>query len=108
MHRIAFTIFVIAALAALSAAQTPPPPAAVSYTSINELNQILGNLEQASQATQNDLGRLRVDKWKTESSVKRQAESDIESIQRNLHDALPGMLNELRSSPDNLLHTIKV
>jgi len=85
-------------------AQTP----AVSYTSIAELNQLLGNLQQASQAAQEDLSHLRIERWKTDSGTKRQTESNVESIQRNLQTALPGMLSDLKNSPENVALTFKV
>ena len=91
-------------LTTVSLAQTP----AVSYTSIAELNQLLGNLQQASQAAQEDLSHLRVEKWKTDSGTKRQSESNVESIQRNLQTALPGMLSDLKNSPENVALTFKV
>jgi hypothetical protein len=98
--------FTRVSMAQTPGAQAPAPP--VSYSSINELNQILANLQQASQAIQTDLGHLRIEKWKTDSATKRQTESDVESIQRNLQDALPGMLNDLKASPENVAHTFKV
>jgi hypothetical protein len=96
----------VLATAQLAQAQAPAPP--VSYSSINELNQILGNLDQASQATQTDLGHLRIEKWKTDGSTKKQTESDVESVRRNLQNAMPALLNELRASPENLAQTFKV
>jgi len=99
-----FCLSLIVAQAAF--AQAPAPP--VSYSSINELNQILGNLDQASQATQTDLGHLRIDKWKTDGSTKKQTESDVESIQRNLQNAMPALINDLKASPENLAQTFKV
>ena len=96
----------IISLAQVPASQAPAPP--VSYSSISELNQILGNLEQASQATQTDLGHLRIDKWKTDGGTKRQTESDVESIRRNLENALPALSNDLKASPENLAQTFKV
>ena len=86
--------------------QAPTP--AVSYTSIAELNQLLSNLQEASQAAQQDLSRLRIERWKTDSGTKRQTESNVESIQRNLQTALPGMLNDLKNSPDHAALTFKV
>src|SRR5215468_1803619 len=100
-------LFCLALFVAQAAfAQAPAPP--VSYSSINELNQILGNLDQASQATQTDLGHLRIDKWKTDGSTKKQTESDVESIQRNLQNAMPALINDLKASPENLAQTFKV
>ncbi len=85
-------------------AQAPP----VSYTSITELNQMLANLQQASQAAQEDLSHLRIEKWKTDSGTKRQTGSNVESIQRNLQTALPGILTDLKNSPENVALTFKV
>jgi hypothetical protein len=83
--------------------QTP-----VSYASVNQLNQLLSQLEQASQATQADLGKLRVEKWKTDSGSKRQAQANVESIQRNLQAAMPEIIAGLRASPENLTSTFKL
>jgi hypothetical protein len=65
-------------------------------------------LQQTSQATQDDLSHLRIEKWKTDSNTKRQTESDVESLQRNLQSALPGMLNDLKNSPESAPLTFKV
>jgi hypothetical protein len=87
--------------------QAPPAPP-VSYSSISELNQLLAGLQQASQAIQDDLSHLRIEKWKTDSNTKRQSQGDVESIQRNLQSALPGMLNDLKNSPESAPLTFKV
>jgi hypothetical protein len=87
------------------AAPVEPP---VSYASVSRLNGMLAQLEQASQAAQTDLGKLRIEKWKTDSNSKRQTQSNVESIQRNLQSALPGMITELRGSPEGLASTFKL
>jgi hypothetical protein len=92
--------------AAVGVAQAPAPP--VSYSSISELNQLLGGLQQTSEAIQGDLAHLRVEKWKTDSNTKHQTEGDVESLQRNLQSALPGMLNDLKNSPESTPLTFKV
>src|SRR5215469_1857740 len=96
-------------LAEASFAQGPAAaPAPVSYTSITELNQLIGNLQQASQNAQDGLSHLRIDKWKTDSGTKRQSENDRQSILRNLQDALPTMIGELKNSPESLPSTFKL
>ncbi|HEY7354660.1 MAG TPA: hypothetical protein VH596_17970 [Terriglobales bacterium] len=87
-----------------SAASAPP----VSYSSISELNQLLAGLQQTSLQIQGDLSHLRVQKWKTDSKTKNQTESDIESVQRNLQTALPGILNDLKNSPESAPVTFKL
>src|SRR5215467_6194980 len=94
-----FLYFFLLSVLPIAQAQTQASAPPVSYSSINELNQILGNLEQTSQATQTDLGHLRIEKWKTDGSTKKQTESDVESIQRNLQNAMPALLSELKGSP---------
>jgi hypothetical protein len=84
----------------------PSPP--VSYSSISQLNLLLSQLEQASQQTQLDLAKLRVEKWKTDSDNKRQMQANVESIERNLQSALPEMIGQLRMSPENLTATFRV
>jgi DNA repair exonuclease SbcCD ATPase subunit len=81
--------------------------APVSYSSISELNQIIANLQSASQTTQQDLSHLRIEKWKTDSNTKKQTQSDAESIMRNLQNALPSILADLKNSPENLALTFK-
>jgi hypothetical protein len=75
---------------------------------MTELNQLVSNLQQASQGAQENLSHLRIDKWKTDSATKRQTEADSQSVLRNLQNALPSMLTDLKNSPENLALTFKV
>jgi hypothetical protein len=95
----------------LAKAQTAPAgqtPAPVSYGSSEQLNQLLSRLDQASQSTQADIVKLRIDKWKTDSNTKRDAQGSVDSITRNLKDAVPGITAELRKSPEDLSSTFKL
>jgi DNA repair exonuclease SbcCD ATPase subunit len=85
-------------------AASPPVP----YTSVSQLNLLLSHLEEATQAVQADLAKLRIERWKTDSGSKRQAQANVESIQHNLQAALPEMIGELRNSPENLTATFKL
>jgi hypothetical protein len=82
--------------------------APVSYTSVSQLNTLLGQLQQATQSLQTTLGKMRVDKWKTDNTNKRQAEANVESIQRNLQSALPEIVTQLRSAPEDMRATFKL
>jgi hypothetical protein len=96
-------------LCAASFAQAPGNSATpVSYSSISELNQMIGNLQQASQGAQGDLSHLRIEKWKTDSGTKRQTEADTQSVLRNLQNALPSMVGELKNAPESLPSTFKL
>jgi hypothetical protein len=87
-------------------AQNPTSP--VSVASVTELNQALSQLNQAAARTINDLSVLRIDKWKTDASTKKQSEDNTDSLLRNLRGALPGLVNELQNSPENLAATFKL
>jgi hypothetical protein len=97
-------LLIAPAVAQNQSAASPP----VSYSSISQLNLLLSQLEQASQQTQLDLAKLRVEKWKTDSNNKRQMQANVESVERNLQSALPEMISQLRMSPENLTATFRV
>jgi hypothetical protein len=85
-----------------------PQGGPVSYTSVTQLNGLLEQLDTASKTTQADLAKLRIERWKTDGSSKKQALSDGESIQRNLQNALPEMIAQLRNSPEDMQATFKL
>jgi hypothetical protein len=100
-------------LASTGFAQTPPADQApgsapVPYSSVTQLNDVLAGLEQGSQTTQVDLAKLRIERWKTDATTKKQTDADVQSIQRNLETALPAVIGELRSSPENLTSTFRL
>jgi len=98
----------LAVSAQVISSNQPAPQGPVSYASANQLNTLLSQLEEASQAAQSDLAKMRVEKWKTDSGSKRQAEGNAESIQRNLRSALPEIIEELKASPESLTSTFKL
>lgn len=99
---------VATAASQVSTSNQPASSAPVPYASASQVNQLLSALEQASQQTQVDLARLRVDRWKADSNTKRQTQADIDSIERNLKMALPDMIAQLRAAPEDLAPTFKL
>lgn len=103
---------------AAALAQSGPAPVArpanggqgqpVSYASVTQLNGLLSQIEAASKDTQTDLGKLRIERWKTDGSYKKQALGNVDSIQRNLQGALPEMITQLRNAPEDLPPTFKL
>jgi hypothetical protein len=85
-----------------------PQGGPVSYASVTQLNGLLGQLEAAAKATQADLAKLRIERWKTDSSTKKQMVGDVESVQRNLQNALPEMIAQLRNSAEDMPATFKL
>ena len=97
---------IVAAQDAAGTAASKQAP--VAYASVSELNGILTPLQQTSQSMQSDLGKLRIEKWKTDSGTKRQTLANVESIQRNLQSDLPEIVTQLRSSPEDLGASFKL
>jgi len=93
---------------ALASAQTAPAGPPVSYASVSELNGLLDQVKQTSQSLQGDLGKTRIDRWKTDSGTKRQAQNNVDSIQRNLQNAMPEMITQLNNSPEDLAASFKL
>jgi hypothetical protein len=104
-------LIVLPLLISLASAQSDSPQAVqppVSYASVSQLNTLLSQLEQTSQTTQLDLAKLRIEKWKTDGNTKKQTQSNLESVQRNLQTALPTILGELRNAPESLTASFKL
>jgi hypothetical protein len=94
-----------------SAQGTPagsPQGGPVSYASVTQLNGLLEQLDTTSKTTQVDLAKLRIERWKTDANSKKQALGNVDSIQRNLQNALPEMLAQLRNAPEDLPATFKL
>jgi hypothetical protein len=73
-----------------------------------DLGTALSNVDQTSQATAASLKSLRIDKWKTDSGTKQQAQQNAESLSRNLTEALPGMIQQVRANPNSLAAQFKL
>ncbi len=82
--------------------------APVSYASVTQLNGMLQQLEAASKDTQSDLVKLRIEKWKADGSYKKQMLGNVDSVQRNLQGALPEIIAQLRTMPEDLPATFKL
>jgi hypothetical protein len=80
----------------------------VSYASVTQLNGMLAQLEATSKSAQADLAKLRIERWKTDGATKKQSLANVDSIQRNLQDALPAIVAELRAAPEDLPATFKL
>lgn len=92
-----------------SAQGTPAAGTApVSYASVAQIDGMLAQLDASAKATQDDLTRLRVEHWKTDANYKKQILSDTDSIERNLQEALPAIMTEVRNAPEDLPATFKL
>jgi hypothetical protein len=105
----------IALLAPIAIAQSQPvaQPVAASAPIVlpapaANISAMLGRLDQISQSMQVNLAKLRIDRWKADSSTKAQAQGNVTSLQRNLSSALPNVVGEVRNDPANLTSGLKL
>jgi len=82
--------------------------APVSYGSVTQLNGLLTQLETTSKSAQSDLTNLRIERWKADAASKRQALGNVDSIQRNLQNALPEIIEKLRAAPEDVPATFRL
>jgi hypothetical protein len=71
-------------------------------------SQSIGQLEQLAQNTASDLRHVRVEKWKTDERYKSQARANAESLQRNLTEAVPALIQQVRTNPSSLAANVKL
>jgi hypothetical protein len=77
-------------------------------TQMRSVTPDLDRLQIASSQARLDLGRLRIDKWKADGESKRQAQSNADSLERNLTSALPGLIDAVRAAPQDLNANFKL
>ncbi|MFZ0912103.1 MAG: hypothetical protein WBQ76_07975 [Candidatus Korobacteraceae bacterium] len=88
-------------------ANSPSAPARANAPSVGSAPTVpvlpdLDRLQTAASQATLDLGRLRIDKWKTDADSKQQAQANTDSVRRNLTSALPGLIAAVRSAPQDL------
>ncbi|HEX4605168.1 MAG TPA: hypothetical protein VH724_14300 [Candidatus Angelobacter sp.] len=81
-----------------------------------DLNSTLIDLDRVAQATQSDIANMHVEKWKSgwksgflkDGSHKEQAQQAAGSLQRNLANALPGLIHDVQSTRGSISTTFKL
>jgi hypothetical protein len=110
MKRIA--LFALSLLLSLTAFAQAHPSAPAGRPTAGPIDVQFANtliqLQQAVQDANVALGRLRIDKWKTDGAQKQQAQANVESLQRNLSAAFPELLQKVRENPQDLSVNFKL
>jgi len=91
--------------------QSQSPYSGVPSQSANSaatLQPMLSQIDASAQQAALDIAKLRIEKWKADGNSKQQAQSNAESLQRNLTNALPGMTSAVRAAPQSLAPAFKL
>ena len=110
-----FPRLILAALISVSAlAQTQSSPqlsangASSTNPNLGDVGALLTRIEQETRGLNLDIGKLRVERWKADSSIKQQASENAASIQRNITAALPELIVAVRATPQSLAANFKL
>jgi len=104
---ITIVLVAVAAIAQEPVAK-PTSPQPLGGVAMAQSPLLLSQVEQSANAANQDIARVRIDKWKTDGSTKQQAQAKAQSIQRNIVNALPILLNQARQNPDSIAATFKL
>lgn len=94
--------FLCAGLVAQAPASAPTEPVSP------ELKSILGDVQRVAVSSNGDLGKLRIEKWKTDGAQKQQMQKVAESLQRNINNAIPGLISDLQADPNSVSKAFKL
>ena len=95
----AFLLFVSPVV--LTAQDPAPGPASGVYP-------VLARIQQASQSTNDDLVRLRIERWKTEPDQKAELQKIADSVRRNISTAMPDLIKEVQTSRGSVSSAFKL
>ncbi|MDT8070261.1 MAG: hypothetical protein ROO76_19000 [Terriglobia bacterium] len=105
MKKLALTAVLLMMSVALVGQNLPLQPAPPMDV---HLGNMLTQLERAALDANGALGRLRIDKWKTNSDQKQQAQANRDSLQKNLAYAIPELTSKIRQNPQDLNANFKL
>jgi hypothetical protein len=112
IHALLAAVLSPALLAQVSSPATPDtrpsPQGTAKQLAPSAVASTLPQLQQLVQNTRVDLARLRVEKWKTDSTSRQQAQENIDALQRNMSNALPEMIGAVQANPSSLAPSVRL
>jgi len=73
-----------------------------------ELNAIVADIQRVALSANGDLARLHIEKWKTDTPQKQQMQSVAESLQRNINNAIPGLISDVQADPTSIAKSFRL
>jgi hypothetical protein len=101
-------LFFSAGSGAMAPTQSPANPQMQAAPTGADLNAILLQVQQATSTTSVNIGKLRIEKWKTDADQKQQLQQIAESLQKNIANAIPGMISDVQSSRGGVAASFKL
>jgi hypothetical protein len=87
--------------------QSAPQPQQTAPAATN-LSAILQEIQQVTSSTNVNIGKLRIERWKTDAEQKQQLQQIAESLQKNIANAVPGMVTDVQSSHGSIATSFKL
>jgi hypothetical protein len=85
-----------------------PNPQTQATPQASDLNAIVLEVQKATSSASIDIGKLRIEKWKTDSGQKQQLQQVADSLQKNIANAVPGLVNDVQSSRGGVAASFKL
>ncbi len=98
LYRTGASIVLFLSAALFCVAQQPSP----------DVSPTLDSIDQTARISVSDISHLRIEKWKADGGTRKNAQSDSDSIQRNMSSALPELIAKVRSAPQDLNANFKL
>jgi len=80
--------------------QAAPAPA--------NLAEILAHIQESTNSASANIGKLRIEKWKTDSEQKQQLQQIAGSLRKNIAGAVPGLINDVQNSRGSVAASFKL
>lgn len=95
---------------AMAQPQTPasPKPQNQAPSQAPDLNAIMLQVQQATSSASMNIGKLRIEKWRTDSGQRQQLQQVADSLQKNIANAVPGLINDVSGSKGSALASFKL
>ena len=88
--------------------QASPNPQARPAPQVPDLNAIVLQIQQSTSSASVDIGKLRIEKWKTDSGQRQQLQQVADSLQKNIANAVPELVNDVQSSRGGVVASFKL
>jgi len=106
--KMAFAAIMILLFCAGPGAMAQPQTPASPNPQAPDLNAIVLQVQQATSSASVNIGKLRIEKWKTDTGQKQQLQQIADSLQKNIANAMPGLINDVNGSKGSALTSFKL